>query len=546
MTVLSWLRGDTPAPDSRVDALSEALWQEQETNLLMQESLVDLELALEDAQWQHLAAQGEMEFSRAGLKRISALCRLMAVKNPLIKRGLALRTVYVWGLGVQVSARAAGGDGGEQDVNAVVQTFLDDAGNRKVLVGDQAHEEKERALGTDGNVFLACFTAPLTGRVQVRTIPFEEIEDVITNPEDRAQPWFYKRVWTSATVDLVTGTPGTQQRTDYYPALDYRPRTRVRSIGGHEIHWDAPVLHVRVNALDGWKFGVPDAYAAIDWARAYKEFLEDWAKLVKALSRFAWRATAPGSKRTKAAAAMAAAPTSDTLTRQPLDVGAAAFMAPGQTLEAIPKTGATIDSESGRPLAMMVAAALDVPVTMLLADPGQTGARATAETLDRPTELMAGMRRRLWTAALTELLNYVVDQAVIAPRGPLKGTVSRDEDGQLVVVLAGDTDRTIEVNFPDLDEIDVAVVVKAITEADATRKIPPLVIARLLLEALGVPDIDEVLDELTDENGDFVNPDVTAGQVAVNAFRTGQDPVAALTGEPAAAAAEAPAAGATP
>jgi hypothetical protein len=30
-------------------------------------------------------------------------------------------------------------------------------------------------------------------------------------------------------------------------------------------------------------------YAALDWARAYKEFLEDWASIAKALSRFAWK-----------------------------------------------------------------------------------------------------------------------------------------------------------------------------------------------------------------------------------------------------------------
>ena len=34
-----------------------------------------------------------------------------------------------------------------------------------------------------------------------------------------------------------------------------------------------------------------DVYAAMPWARAYKGFLTDWARLVKALSKFAWRLT---------------------------------------------------------------------------------------------------------------------------------------------------------------------------------------------------------------------------------------------------------------
>jgi hypothetical protein len=54
-----------------------------------------------------------------------------------------------------------------------------------------------------------------------------------------------------------------------------------------------------VNRLDGWKFGIGDAYAALPWARAYDGFLTDWAKLVKALSRFAWRLTGDRSSRTQ-------------------------------------------------------------------------------------------------------------------------------------------------------------------------------------------------------------------------------------------------------
>jgi hypothetical protein len=539
--ILDKLRGTTdPTVDlvERVDELSQALRGEQETSLLLEESLADLELSLEDASWRRLTADGTMEFSRAGLKQISALCRLMAVKNPLVKRGLNLRAVYVWGLGLQLSARAVGGEDGEQDVNAVVQAFLDDPGNKAVLCSDQAHEEKERSLGTDGNVFVVCFTLPKAGRVQVRTILFEEVEDIICDPEDRATPWYYKRQWQQVTTDLATGNPVTTTRVDYYPALGYQPKPGARraKIGDAPVHWDSPVLHVKVNTpWDGAKFGIPDAYAAIDWARAYKDFLEDWARLVKSLSRFAWRATAPASKAAKVAAKISAAPTADPMTARPLNAGASAVMAPGQTLEAIPKTGATIDSGSGRPLAMMVAAALDVPVTMLLADPGQTGARATAETLDRPTGLMAGMRRRVWTAAFTELLNYVVDQAVIAKK--LQGTVRYDETGQRVVELSGDTDRTVEVSWPNLDELDIDKQMQAISLADATNKMPPLVTLRLMLETLGVQDVDEVLADMTDDNGDFINPGVSAGQVAVNAFRAGQDPVGALTGEPAAAGA---------
>jgi hypothetical protein len=160
----------------------------------------------------------------------------------------------------------------------------------------------------------------------------------------------------------------------------------------------------------------------------------------------------------------------------------------------------------------MVAAGMDVPVTMLLADPGVTGARATAETLDRPTELMAKQRREVWADFHKRVLGYVIDQAVKAPRGALKGTVTRDEWGREVVTLAGDTERTIEISWPDLTETPLDLLVAAIAAADETQKVPPLTIAKLLLQALGVTDADEILETLVDDQGNWQDPYATAGR----------------------------------
>ncbi|WP_344641712.1 hypothetical protein, partial [Kitasatospora cystarginea] len=169
-------------------------------------------------------------------------------------------------------------------------------------------------------------------------------------------------------------------------------------------------------------------YAAINWARAYKTYLEQWATLMSALSRYAWRTTAAGSKQARQVrAAVTAANPRTADTTDPSQVGQMVVTSPDATLEAIPKSGATIDSESGRPLAMMVAAALDLPVTMLLGDPGQTGARAVAETLDQPTELAMQQRREVWRSADLRILRYVIAEAVRAPRGALKGKIRRDQ-----------------------------------------------------------------------------------------------------------------------
>jgi hypothetical protein len=520
--VRTWLGLAESAPSTEVAARAHAAESEAE---FLRESLADLELALEDTGWERMSAAATAEFSRAGLGRAAQLARIMSVANPLVKRGLAVRQAYVWGQGVQITARSTGdGTTGQQDVNAVVQGFLDDDGNQTSLTGDQAHEELERALGTDGNVFIALFTSPLTGFVQARTLPFDEISDVITNPDDRDDPWYYPRTWTATEVSN-DGQLHTVMRKAYYPALGYRPATRQKAINGVQVMWDTPVKHIDVNGLSGWTFGIGDAYAALSWARLYRDFLGDWAVLVKSLSQFAWRATSKGSKAQRLRAAMARRPAGTAPAGNENSTGATAVLGEGTSLEAIPKSGATIDSESGRPLAAMVAAALGVPVTVLLADPGQTGARAVAETLNLPMRLEMMGRRSLWSAALRSILGYVIAQAVKAPQGPLQGTITRDRvTGRESVVLAGDTDPTVEIVWPSLDETPMQTIIEAIVKADSTGKLPPLEVAKLLLQALGVRDIDEIVADLTDENGRWLDPLITAGQVAIDAYRRGADP----------------------
>lgn len=499
---------------------------------MVRESLADIQLAMEDRGWWRLTTDAANEMSDAGRKRIRDLCRVMAIVNPLIKRGLGIRAAYIWGQGVTITVRDQSDEG--QDVNAVVQEFLDDKGTKATFSGSQAREDMERALGTDGEGFLALFTDPVTGKVQPRWLPVSEISDIIHDPQDQITDWFYKREYTERIISR--GRLVTLVQTTYYPALGYEPRgaDRPPMIDGAVVMWDAPVRMIRVNKPSGATRGVPDAFAAIPWARSYKEFLEQWATLMKALARFAWQKKTRGDRAKAVASKLAATPDTSYRGGNREGVGATAVNVGDETLEAIPKTGATIDSDSGRPLAAMAATALEVPVTMLLGDPGQTGARAVAETLDQPTELAMQLRRNLWTEFHTDVLNWVIDMAIRAPQGELKGTVRRDpaNDARIITELPDNDDRTIDITWPEFNSMPVDVLVKAIVEADGTGHVPPLVSLRLILQALGVDNVDEILQKQTDADGNFISPDASAGQQAVNAFRAGQDPAALLNGQP--------------
>lgn len=515
----------------KVAHLEEQLGASMNELEILRESLADVELAFEDRGWMRLSMQAQLDLSTSGRQQIRDLCRVMAVVNPLSKRGLSLRKAYIWGQGVSITVREQSDAG--QDVSAVVQAFLDDPGTIKNLSGTQAHEEMEQALYTDGEAAMALFTNALTGKVKPRWIPVEQINDIITNPEDASEDWYYRRDYSERTV--VGGQLIERQRTVYYPALGYEPlgASKPRYINGAEVLWNSPVLMVSVNRISntGSTRGIPDSFASIAWSRSYKEFLEQWSVLMKALARYAWQTKTRGDRAKQVAAKVGNTPTTEMRGGNPGGAGAHVVTDPNTSLEAIPKTGATIDADSGRPLAAMVAAALDVPVTMLLGDPGVTGARAVADTLDQPMELAMNLRRALWTQFFRDVINYVIDWSVRAPQGALTGRVTREPGADRVLVLLPDNDyRTVDIDWPEFDSTPVDILVKAIVAADGTMKMPELVTLRLLLQALKVQDIDEVLDDMTDDQGNFKNPEVSAGQAAVDAFRKGKDPASVLNG----------------
>lgn len=487
---------------ARERELSFLVDQAHETNAELNESLARLEqIDRDNVGWNRMLAQGQHEYTEDGLKRIAAMCQLMAIRNPLIKRALDLRAAYTWGQGVEVKAV-------DTRVDKVIQDFIADEANQEALFGPTAQVGRDVSVGTDANIFIACYTDPRDGRVEVRTIPFTEVGRVIRNPEDRIDVWFVRHDTTYDSIG-ADGQIMSKSLSVWHPTLGDHPRRpkpgyfTSGGIEGWEIQWDAPVLHMAENRPDGWTFGVPIAYPALDWAMAYKDFLSDWATLMKSLSRIAWRQTGPGRKQAAVRAAISAAPGLDPVSGEPLLAGGTAILGMDQRLEAVSKSGATLDAHSGDPLVNMIAAPFGFPVTMLLGDPSR-GDRSAAENLDRPTELMIQLHQAWWAAGYARLFQYVLDASAKAPDGHLRmARIERDKRGREKVILANNRDRTVRVTFPDLDDITPAALVDALVKADQTGKVGPLTIARMLLVALNHPDPDAALAEVTSDSGEF-------------------------------------------
>lgn len=458
------------------------------------ESYAALELALEDWGWTRLGIQGTHEFTREGLRRITQLARIMYLKNPLIQRGVNVQTYYVYGQGMNVSAE-------DEGVNEILQEFLGDAKNQAELTTHEARIEKERDLQVEANLFFCFFTNVTTGRVRVRSIPFDEITEVITSPDDAREPWYYKREWVQEGFDVSSGRTTTEPQVVYYPDWRHRPapRDRPKTIGRHPVAWDTPVYHVRTGGLSRMRFGVSEVYAAIDWARAYKEFLENWSTIVKAYSRFAWRAagmstqSAVDAMKERLGATTSAGARANT---NPPPVVASTLLEPGSVrMEPVRTAGATTSASDGRHLKLMVAMVFGLPETFF----GDTsvGNLATAKTLDRPTELKMLSRQTLWANIHRNIIDYVLAAAVRA--GRLSGSATEEDDGTPRLELAAG-DPGIRIAFPPVLEHETEAAVNAIvkaatlggTELAGTIELP--LVARMLLDALGEQDVDEVIE----------------------------------------------------
>ena len=456
------------------------------------ERLAELELALEDLSWTKiLYGEGEHEFSREALGKISYLSRLMYLKNPLISRGINVKRFYVWGQGVTIKSK-------DPEIDKVLQQFLTDRNNQKELTGHAAQMTKELDLECDGNIFLVFFVDKLkTGKVKVRSIPFSQIQEIITNPDDAKEPWYYYRVWTDS---------AGKSHEVYYP--DWCYKTTAQIYKGKKVEINAPVMHIKNGGFSDWKYGVSEVYSALDWAKAYKEFLEDWATITRAYARFAWQATTKGGAKGIAAVKSKFNTTwSETASENnpPPTVGSMAITGEGSTLTPIKTAGATTSPDDGRRILLMVCAAVGLPETFM--GDASVGSLATAQSLDRPTELAMKDRQTFWKDNLNDILNYVLLWAVKV--GTLKGTatlVKTDDGIEQLKWNVGDYQDIIEINFPPIiasdRAADVAAVVNAITLGGQMNAgmINDDDALRMLLTALGEQNVEQMLDHVKEKD----------------------------------------------
>lgn len=450
----------------QLNSLSEAVelygqmaFTEHSNNELLQERIAELELALDDVGYERIGDSNfDKQFTKASIDKIAAMARVYWLKNPLIKRAVATQANYVFGQGVDVVAA-------DEDVQTVVDAFMEDSKNRTELTGEQAMLTKETELQVTSNLFFTFFTDPLNGATRVRTIPLSEITRIIYNPDDSKEPWYYYRQWQQP---KEAGSQKYEMHQAMYPDINYMPKGGLpKHFNGIEVMALNPVYHVKTNCLSDMEYGVSEIYAAIDWAKAYKDFLEDWYTIVKSLSKFAWKATsksgATGMAQAKQVLEGAINGGSNPMNSDLPGQAAQVWMSSDNfDLAPMPKSGATVAVDDGRRALLMVCAATGI-YEHYFGDPS-TGNLATAKAMEQPMLLMFQERQELWTDVFNTILGYVINQSALKPGGKLRGVMSFNDYGESYVDM-GDTDRSVDVKFPPILQEDVNERIDAIVKS---------------------------------------------------------------------------------
>jgi len=491
----------------------------------------DVRLMLSNLEWRREINLGWIEFSRWGIQQIILIARLYFIKNPIIQRGINIASAYVFARGVEVSCD-------DERANDQLTSFFQ--ANSKVF-GKVGLWELEKRLYYDGQIFFAFFSdTQSSGETKVRTIDATEIQEILTNPDDSDEVWYFRRLWTQRVMDETTGGPRTQTQECWYPALGYtkddppgkRPLEQIQS---KPINWDSSLLQMKGGVgISKWLFDVPRVFAALDWAKAARKFLEACLTTQMSHATIAWELSTKGGQQAiegqkqqlqTTVSAQPGVPGIWDTNPTPTNAAIAAY-GPGTKLSVMNSRGAGGDPKEVREYLNMVAQVIGIPPTFL--GELETANLATATTLDRPTEIGFEQKQEMWHDTLLIIALHVLGVNAKAPSGKLREALKlrkitimeaerrADKRGRLVYIkeAADPAKLKVKVSFPAIREGDMPANVKAIVEAMTLDNkggqitgIDEKTGVSLLFQQLGVEDPEEIL-ELMFPEGEY-DPDRT-------------------------------------
>lgn len=357
MGVIRWL--ERFGTDGRIEAAMESAARAFSDTA---DALTQASFMKEDVGWYDPSGRASDLVPLSVIKEHAIRSRRLATYNTIVKRGINIRNAYMW---TDVPEPRKIAKRAKERLDAV-------------LLGREARVRDEAAFNTDGMVIYR-----VSPGGNVAPVPITRVQGIARAEDALEEADIHALLITP--VPLEDPSRATLPDPEWV-ILDGKPRVDVVDQGGYKTNKTDVLVVACVNRLAGEQWGKPDLMGAVYWAQAYKEYLEAGHVLAKALARVAFKV-----KSTTTAQQQAVIDKMSTLQ----GTGATASLGADQDLLAVSKAGAGIEFSAGTPLAAMVAAALDVPLSVLLTD-GSAGGRQGAETaLEEPTFKALELRRQV-------------------------------------------------------------------------------------------------------------------------------------------------------
>jgi len=421
--------------------------------------------------------------------------RSLRVFDPITQFAIEIWTDYGFSSKPQIIPR-------DESAIETWQAYWNARGNQYLF--DEAEiQSLSNDLLTDGELFFVFFISRLDGQVTCRTIPTEEIKEIVTSPADKRIPVYYRR-------DFVNADDLRYASTVYY--RDWRASDEVAELAKAKLPTDskfadqaAPgdagtdvlMLHAAFRKIGGR--GWPLMTAGMDWSRAYRNFLQDRAAVARMAATFVEKIKAKNAG-TRAIDAMKASlsstlsTNSSGLERNPVPAAGSTWLEnENVTREWMNRpTGASDAEKDGMPL--FIQTALGGGLYPHYLGRGDYFRLATASSLEGPILKKFNRYQGFWSSIWQSMCKIVLGSAVKYGGQTFE---SLDSDISLDNILTTDLQNAASTSTAINDFYDRGLLDPTVAEPAA------LELVRVMMQSLGIDDTENIINpqEATIETG---------------------------------------------
>ncbi len=423
----------------------------------------DIELALDDRGWlvpgrQWTAADLDSQTRTT----LVAKSRLYWMRDPLMKQAVRLWTDYALGDGFTYSCT-------DKPTMKKLDSFMKDRRNRR-LTNSEGQRRSSKKVLVDGEVFFAIFDDG-DGKV-IRRIDPLQVTDIICDPDDDEHVLGYRRL--TAQDKIIYYKDWTCDDDDL--GLFQKQKDPALKVAIKDIEEDVVVVHVPFDTL--LKRGNGLLFAAVDWSKEHRRFMEARVAITQALAKFAWGAKVKGGQAIVNAVQAKLQSTYATagatmIERHPQSApGSTLVHNEGLDMTPIPRTtGASDAASDGNQIKLMVCAATGI-MLHYFGDPS-TGNLATATAMELPMLKQFLSYQTFWKEAYRDIFSVVLEEE------------------------PGEDTQTITMNVPPILEDDLQKLgsfIQQVAGVFPEMKIDDVL--REVLNSLNIPNLDDVMEKI--------------------------------------------------